>query len=254
MRNENWVFGDVMCRMNLFMLATNRSASIAFMTTVALDRYFKVVHPHHPVNHLSARRAVVLAVSIWALVFSLRTPLLANKLLNQHNNSSLCRSFSSYSKPTLGIRLHYALYIGEFFLPFFLLLFCTLRTTCILRSRQLDKEKKVRRAIKVIRVIVGVFTVCFLPGILTGIITLLIQKFRPKDCISYSISAELFSIAVGFTYLNSALDPVIYCFSSPMFNKALKTAVNSLGLCHLDVSRRGSVATSDEWHKDSGRV
>lgn len=37
-----WVFGDGICRINLFLMFTNRSASIALMTVVAIYRYFKV--------------------------------------------------------------------------------------------------------------------------------------------------------------------------------------------------------------------
>lgn len=39
---RQWVFGDVMCRINLFLMFSNRSASIALMTVVAIYRYFKV--------------------------------------------------------------------------------------------------------------------------------------------------------------------------------------------------------------------
>lgn len=38
----HWVFGDGMCRINLFLMFSNRSASIALMTVVAIYRYFKV--------------------------------------------------------------------------------------------------------------------------------------------------------------------------------------------------------------------
>lgn len=39
---RQWLFGDVMCRLNLFLMFSNRSASIALMTVVAVYRYFKV--------------------------------------------------------------------------------------------------------------------------------------------------------------------------------------------------------------------
>lgn len=39
---RQWLFGDVMCRINLFLMFSNRSASIALMTVVAVYRYFKV--------------------------------------------------------------------------------------------------------------------------------------------------------------------------------------------------------------------
>lgn len=38
----HWVFGDGLCRLNLFLMFSNRSASIALMTVVAIYRYFKV--------------------------------------------------------------------------------------------------------------------------------------------------------------------------------------------------------------------
>lgn len=37
-----WVFGDGLCRINLFLMFANRSASIGLMTVVAIYRYFKV--------------------------------------------------------------------------------------------------------------------------------------------------------------------------------------------------------------------
>lgn len=38
----HWVFGDGLCRLNLFLMFSNRSASIGLMTVVAIYRYFKV--------------------------------------------------------------------------------------------------------------------------------------------------------------------------------------------------------------------
>lgn len=39
---RHWVFGDGLCRINLFLMFSNRTASIALMTVVAIYRYFKV--------------------------------------------------------------------------------------------------------------------------------------------------------------------------------------------------------------------
>ncbi|KAM9395104.1 hydroxycarboxylic acid receptor 2 [Salvelinus alpinus] len=242
-RGEHWVFGEAWCRINLFMLAVNRSASIAFMTTVAFDRYFKVVHPHHLVNHMTSTQAGWVAGGIWAVVISLRLPLLTTDLLKQNGNMSLCRSFSSYTVTPLAIKIHNMVFVGEFFLPLLLLLFCSARIACILRERQLDKEQKVRRAIRVVGLIVAVFVLCFFPGIATGLSTVYIKEVRPRDCVSYNIAAQLFSLSIGFTYLNSALDPVIYCFSSSMFRNSLKSSINKLGLVEMRLSRRGSMAS-----------
>uniref|UniRef100_A0AAY4DE95 G-protein coupled receptors family 1 profile domain-containing protein n=1 Tax=Denticeps clupeoides TaxID=299321 RepID=A0AAY4DE95_9TELE len=245
LRGENWIFGDAWCRMNLFMLAINRSASIAFMTAVATDRYFKVVHPHHRINRITKKQAWILAGVMWLVMISLRLPLLTNKLLKENAiKHQLCRSFDSYGKLSPSMRLHYGIYILEFFLPFLVLLFCCVCITCILRQRQMAKERKVRRAIRTVMVIVVVFVVCFSPGILTGLITMIWKSVYPNDCYTYRLFGELFSLSISLTYLNSVLDPIIYCFSSSMFRNTLKSSINQMGLIELQMSRRGSM-TSD---------
>ncbi|XP_051773003.1 hydroxycarboxylic acid receptor 2-like [Ctenopharyngodon idella] len=245
-RGEKWVFGDAWCRVNLFMLSVNRSGSIAFMTAVAIDRYFKVVHPHHKINHISTKLAAGVACLIWSVVISLRIPLLANNLLRVENNVSLCRSFSNYEKPPLGIRLHYAVFISEFFVPLVLLVFCSVRIACILRSRQMDKDKRGQRAIRTVLVIVGVFVFCFFPSIATGLTTLYFKSLGEEYCKAYSLTSQLFSMSIAFTYLNSALDPVIYCFSSSIFRNYLKRAINQTGLTKLQMSRRDSMPSGSD--------
>ncbi|XP_062319834.1 hydroxycarboxylic acid receptor 2-like [Osmerus eperlanus] len=242
-RGENWVFGDTWCRINLFMLAVNRSSSIAFMTAVAMDRYFKVVHPHHRINRMTSTQAKWVAVGIWMVVISLRIPLLATKLLQKHKDKLLCRSFNHYKVIPPSIMLHYIVFIGEFFFPLLLLLFCSARIACILRQRQMDREQKVRRAVRVVLVIVLVFVTCFMPGIATGLAGMALKAVG-ANCAANHLAAQLFSLSIGFTYMNSALDPIIYCFSSSMFRNSLKSSINRLGLVDMRLSRRGSM-TSD---------
>lgn len=245
-RGEKWIHGDSWCRVNLFMLSVNRSASIAFMTAVAVDRYFKVVHPHHKINHISTKQAAGVACLIWSVVISLRIPLLTNNLLSVKNNVSLCRSFSNYEKPSLGIRLHYAVFILEFFVPLLLLVFCSVRIAYILRSRQMDKDKRGQRAIRTVLVIVGVFFLCFFPSIGTGLTALHFKNLGEEYCKAYNLTSQLFSMSIAFTYLNSALDPVIYCFSSSIFRNYLKRVINQSGLKKLQMSRRDSMPSGSD--------
>ncbi|XP_062852420.1 hydroxycarboxylic acid receptor 2 [Trichomycterus rosablanca] len=247
LQSDYWRFGNAWCRINLFMLAVNRSASIGFMTAVAVDRYFKIVHPHLKVNKINSRQASRIACFIWIVVILLRFPLLTNDLLveNTTMSTSYCRSFSG-KNPSLGIKLHYMVYVGEFFLPLMLLLFCSIRIFCILRQRQMNKVKKVQRAIRTVLVIVGVFIICFLPGIATGLASLYLQKLGNSYCKAYTLTGQLFTMSIGFTYLNSVLDPVIYCFSSSMFRNAIKLYINRLRLVELElVLRRSTMSASD---------
>lgn len=229
LRGENWIFGYDWCRINLFMLAVNRAASIGFMTIVALDRYFKVVYPHHWINHMTFYQAGWLTCLVWVLVIVFRIPLLTINLLYQEGNRSLCRSFAAASiNHPLAIKINQAAYLAEFFLPWFLLLFCSVRTACFLHHRGLDRQKKVKRAIQAVCVICLVFTICFLPGIFTGLVGLYIKSSRPINCALFSQWTSFFIMSFAFSYINSSLDPLIYAFSSSMFREALKTSFSCL--------------------------
>nr|XP_046258865.1 hydroxycarboxylic acid receptor 2 [Scatophagus argus]XP_046258866.1 hydroxycarboxylic acid receptor 2 [Scatophagus argus]XP_046258867.1 hydroxycarboxylic acid receptor 2 [Scatophagus argus]XP_046258868.1 hydroxycarboxylic acid receptor 2 [Scatophagus argus] len=229
LRENYWVFGQVFCRINLFMLAVSRSASIAFMTAVALYRYFKVVHPHHCISHITLTQSCWLAGLTWTVVIALRIPLVTTNLLYQDGNVSLCRSFSSYSVIPWGVKVHYVAFVAEFFLPWFMLLFCSVRIACYLHKRTMGRHKRVLRAIRAVEVICLVFTICFLPSILTGLGGVFIKHFHPKDCKSYNLITQLFIVSIGFTYLNSTLDPIIYTFASSVFRDAIGSFIQRLG-------------------------
>uniref|UniRef100_A0A8C6SKB9 Hydroxycarboxylic acid receptor 1-3 n=1 Tax=Neogobius melanostomus TaxID=47308 RepID=A0A8C6SKB9_9GOBI len=222
LRGEHWVYGEAFCRINLFMLAVNRSASIGFMTAVALNRYFKVLHPLCRVSFMTLRHAVWLSLFIWATVAALRIPLLTTNLLHRQGNCSMCRSFGGdLSQPA--IIVHTAAYIAEFLLPWALLLFCSARIVWYLKQKgQMVQKKNVKKAIRAMTVINLVFTVCFLPAIVTGLGALAFKTFGSDNCAGFRRLSLAFMASIGFSYLNSALDPLIYTFSSSMFRAALK--------------------------------
>lgn len=243
LRGNYWVFGQIWCRINLFVLTVSRSASISFMTAVALDRYFKVVHPHHCVSRMTLTQAGWLAGLTWTVLIGLRIPLLTTNLLYQNGNVSLCRSFNSYEVIPLPLKVHYVAFTVEFFLPWILLLFCSARIACHLHQRRMGRQKRVRRAVRSVVAISLVFSICFIPSISTGLGAVYIKYFHPKDCTSYNLITWLFSTCISFTYLNSALDPVIYSYSSSMFHDALKSFISRLGFVKKDV--RPAINTAD---------
>lgn len=229
LRGDHWVYGEIFCRVNLFMLAVNRSASIGFMTIVALNRYFKVLHPLHCVSLMSSRHAIWLSLFIWVIVVILRIPLLTTNLLHYKGNRSICRSFSAYQNPPLAITIHYAAYVTEFILPWILLIFCSARIIWYLkRQEQVIKQRKFKKAIRSVAVINLVFTICFLPAIITGLGGLALKRFQPHNCEGFRKISLAFMVCIGLTYLNSTLDPVIYTFSSSMFRTALKDIFKKL--------------------------
>ncbi|XP_040843012.1 hydroxycarboxylic acid receptor 2 [Ochotona curzoniae] len=214
MRKWDWKFGDVPCRLMLFMLAMNRQGSIIFLTVVAVDRYFRVVHPHHALNKISNQTAAVISCLLWGVTIGLTVHLLNKKMLTPNGAANLCSSFSICE----AFRWHDAMFLLEFFLPLAIILFCSVRIVWSLRQRQMDRHAKIRRAINFVLVVAVVFVICFLPSVAVRMrIFWLLHTSGTRDCGVYRSVDLAFFITLSFTYMNSMLDPLVYYFSSPSF-------------------------------------
>uniref|UniRef100_A0A3P8SSS7 Oxoeicosanoid receptor 1 n=1 Tax=Amphiprion percula TaxID=161767 RepID=A0A3P8SSS7_AMPPE len=235
-----WVFGDAICRINLFLMFSNRTASIALLTVVAVYRYFKVVHPHHRFNRMTRRQAAVVSLFVWLLVVAPRVPLLAFNHIKGSGDRTQCFFFTSYKEASRAIvvlvAMHRILTVLEFVVPLALLLFCSVRISRFLRQRQMGKPDKVRKAMRVCAAIVAVFMVCFLPTTVTTIGLWAVRSYRPWDCNAFYTFTQLNIVSLGLNFLNSALDPIVYVFSSSMFRKALLGALPHCLCCRRDDS------------------
>ncbi|XP_044194091.1 hydroxycarboxylic acid receptor 2-like isoform X2 [Thunnus albacares] len=241
----HWVFGDGLCRISLFLIFSNRSASIALMTVVAIYRYFKVVHPHHWFSRMTKRQAVYMLVFVWLLVISPRVPILANNFIEVCSNSSQCLFFTCSSLTTL-VTTHRILVALEFIIPLAMLLFCSIRISSFLRERQMGKADKVRKAMRVCNAIVAMFTVCFLPTTVMTIGVWVIRSFHPRDCATLYTFIKLTIVSLWLNFLNSALDPILYIFSSSMFKKALCSSLPHFLHCGQDAGNAETTACSTE--------
>uniref|UniRef100_A0A1A7X9Q0 Oxoeicosanoid (OXE) receptor 1 n=1 Tax=Iconisemion striatum TaxID=60296 RepID=A0A1A7X9Q0_9TELE len=246
----HWIFGDGMCRINLFLMFSNRSASIALMTVVAIYRYFKVVHPHHCLNRLTKRQAAAVSVLVWLLVISPRVPMLAYNHIKGSGDRTQCFFFTSYKEASRAIiilvGMHRILTVLEFILPMAMLLYCSIRISTFLKKRQMGKPGKVRKAMRMCAAIVAVFMVCFLPTTVTTIGVWVIRSYRPWDCTAFYTFTQLTIVSLGLNFLNSALDPVVYVFSSSMFRKALLDAMPWVLLCKRDENKKAASSSESQ--------
>ncbi|XP_044514695.1 hydroxycarboxylic acid receptor 2 [Gracilinanus agilis] len=241
-RKWDWKFGDIPCRVMLFMLAMNRQGSIIFLTVVAVDRYFRVVHPHHALNKISNRTAAIISCLLWGVTIALTGHLLITSHVKKMGDSRFCSSFAIC--PTF--RWHDAMFLLEFFLPLGIIIFCSTSIIWSLRRRQLDKQAKIKRAIRFILVVAIVFVICFLPSVAVRIrIFWLLYSQGTSRCEIYRSADLAFYITLSFTYMNSMLDPLVYYFSSPSFPNFFSKLIT----CRL---RQKSTGESDNNRSTSG--
>ncbi|XP_058492890.1 hydroxycarboxylic acid receptor 2-like [Solea solea] len=219
MSGLNWAFGPTLCNICLFMLAMNRGGSILFLMAIAVDRYMRVVHPHHPINSLSISKAMFGVLAIWLFTISMN----AHIFTLQHDNTTHCESFVIYTDTGHNLNWHKFVFLFSFYLPLTAILYCTFHIIIHLRGRQLAQHAKIKKALCFITIVVVVFIVCFLPS---NIALLLIwiknqqavsTQPQSKVCAAMDELTCAFFIAISLTYLNSVLDPVVYYFSIPAF-------------------------------------
>ncbi|XP_069370074.1 hydroxycarboxylic acid receptor 2-like [Paralichthys olivaceus] len=226
-RGKKWLYGDVPCRILLFLLAANRAAGIFFLTAVAVDRYFKIVHPMNKINRMGLGYALWVSVGLWCLIFLATGNLLADKHFFYNNNGTQCESFNICMGYGPLATWHNTFYVIEFFLPTVIVAFCTIRITWQLKSRTVDREGKIKRAVQFVLAVALIFILCFFPSTISRI-TVWILKVWYDECKYFEEANLAFYTSVCLTYFNSVLNPLVYYFSSPASSDAFKKILNKL--------------------------
>ncbi|XP_062859700.1 hydroxycarboxylic acid receptor 2 [Trichomycterus rosablanca] len=234
-----WIFGDSFCRINLFMLSVNQSASIFFITALVVDRFYRIVHPLHQICRMSTQHTVMVACGVWVVVVAFRIPLLVTRIFRTSGNSFLCQTIDLWTESGTGMRVHNIIYITEFVLAFVLVVFFSVRILYHIQgNKRLKEHRRVKRTIYLLLVVVIMFTFCFLPGYITGLVAFFLRDV--SSCSPYVSVGQMFSLSLGLAYLNSALDPILYTFSSARFRDTLKGVSNSTGVTNFKLSVKES--------------
>ncbi|XP_078082220.1 hydroxycarboxylic acid receptor 2-like [Mustelus asterias] len=225
-RGKDWIFGDVPCRLKIFMIFLNRTGSIVFLSVMAIDRYFKVVHPHHRMNRIPTSCAVKIAGVLWILAVAISLHFLTECHTFKHHNLTYCEPFHTYQSPsTTAIWTNVAFILFNFLLPAAIILFSTFCIIWKLKQMKTEKRHKYERAVKLVTAVAAVFVLCFLPTNIAVIAVLIAKHMAIENCETYEIVTQIFYNTLCITYLNSLLDPFIYYFSSSTFKDALKKAL-----------------------------
>lgn len=226
----HWSLGEPLCNTILFMLALNRSGSTLFLVAIAIDRYMRVVHPHHSINQLSVAQAVLGALGLWVVTGFMTGHIFRLKL--QQNGFNYCESFSVDSEPENNFNWHKMQFVLTFVLPMLAIIYCTVHIMVHLQGRrQLGSQPRVRRALVFMTVVVALFIICFLPTsilqVLIWVKTSQVAKTDTPDQVCTAVDSLTIALFFSFslTYLNSVLDPVVYYFSSPIFQKVCRSVL-----------------------------
>ncbi|XP_051952198.1 12-(S)-hydroxy-5,8,10,14-eicosatetraenoic acid receptor-like [Xyrauchen texanus] len=199
----------VVCKVQLFLQFLNRGASIAFLTVISIYRYLSVVHPEKRNVIRILKRSPQISIFIWVLLGILTIPAMRQSFIRCKSNEN--DNFDSM------VLLREIVFFTQILIPFFVLVYCSIRIINRLKQKTVGDRTKLKRAMFLVTSVVLVFALCFLPYAFTRAVQL-----QRNGLVLSEEKVTLVKVFDGLTclsYLNCLLDPILYCLSSTKFKK-----------------------------------
>ncbi|KAM7368388.1 hypothetical protein PAMP_014610 [Pampus punctatissimus] len=201
----------VVCKTLLFMLFLNRGASIGFLITLSLDRYFNVVHLGRRNFVKALKKTPQISIVIWLLLLPLTIPTMVKtfECCNSHG-----REDPTYFHDVTDT-FRELVFFTQIIIPFIILVYCTVRIVNRLRKKTVGEKTKLRRAVFVVMSVVLVFSICFLPCTIARAVLLVfrLKKLQAEE----DIAVQVYDSLMVLSYMDCLLDPLVYCFCNSGF-------------------------------------
>ncbi|XP_069028438.1 12-(S)-hydroxy-5,8,10,14-eicosatetraenoic acid receptor-like [Embiotoca jacksoni] len=199
------------CKAMLFMLFLNRGASIAFLITLSIDRYFNVVHLGRRNFVKVMKKSPQISIVIWLLLLPLTIPMMINTFECCNSHGRQAETYSHNVTDTF----REVVFFTQIVIPFVVLVYCTVRIVNRLRKKTVGEKTKLRRAVCVVVYVVVVFSVCFLPCAVARAALLTVRLNNWQD--AEDVAVQVYDGLMVLSYTDCLLDPLVYCFCNSGF-------------------------------------
>lgn len=208
LNRNNWVFGDITCRVTGVLFFANIYMSICFMTCICVDRYMATVHPHTYLRQRSSWCSLFVSGALWCVIGVAMLVFIFMGPLQTKHGSNNC--FENFAKIEWDSRLMVYSLLSLIFLsllPSLIILVCY---PLVARRISKIKSKTARRAERVIYTILAITVLCFLPSHVVYLLHLLRRMDIIQSCSSANAIYHARRVTMALVILNTCLDPVLY--------------------------------------------
>ncbi|XP_066207521.1 C-C chemokine receptor type 1-like [Saccopteryx leptura] len=219
-RKDNWVYGDVMCKLLSGLYYVGLYSEIFFIILLTIDRYLAIVHAVFALRVRTVTFGIITSVVSWVLAFLTSIPdvFFTHSLsIRGHYTctSFIPRTYYSHWREFLALKLN----ILGLVLPLVIMIVCYTGIIKILLRRPNERKSKAVRLIFVIMIIFFLFWTPFN-------LTLSIYAFDDVLSVNYCNHKDQIALAIKVTvmisYMHCCVNPIIYVFVGEKFREYLR--------------------------------
>lgn len=217
---HHWHFGSLACKVTGYIFFNNMYVSIFLLCCVSVDRYIAVVYSLKSRGLRQMKwAAIVTSVVIVAVVLA-HMPVFT-MAEGETETEMKKRCFEPGQNTAIVTAFNYTRFVVGFFIPLCILLVTNRAILCIVEASDgLSSEQKVKVHYLLLAVIL-LFLVCFAPYHVILLLRAISFHFLEKSCTFDITLYSPYSISLGLSTLNSAMNPILYVLASDNMRKEI---------------------------------
>ncbi|KAJ7320289.1 hypothetical protein JRQ81_019800 [Phrynocephalus forsythii] len=239
-----WRSGCFLCKASSYIISVNMYCSIFLLTCMSSDRFLAIMHPAVARRIRSKQYAIIVCICVWILSCLLGLPTLLSREVRTYEDNSYCVDKETTFTQKIGSLV---LLILGFFVPLSSILTfycCITKKLCVHYQKSGKQDKKLRKSIKVVFIVVIAFVLSWAPFNAFKLLALVsdIQDLKPPFCLPYKIAHLGMELGGPFAFVNSCTSPFIYYY----FDDYVRRAMIKCSLPYVKANSLGtSLDTSD---------
>ncbi|KAM8758300.1 C-C chemokine receptor type 1-like [Rhynchonycteris naso] len=225
-RKDNWVFGNVMCKLLSGLYYVGLYSEIFFIILLTIDRYLAIVHAVFAMRARTITFGIITSMVTWVLSFLAAIPgfyFSKSQLEFSHYTCSFYfpLEYHKHWKRFLALKLN----ILGLVLPLVIMTVCYTGIIKILLRRPNDRKSK---AVRLIFVIMIIFFLFWTPFNLTMFVSAFEDVLMDNNCEESKQLDLAIQVTEVISYMHCCVNPVIYVFVGERFRKYLHQLVHRL--------------------------